>query len=102
VTQGQLILDLINAGVNVAFIVPFVFPFIIRLIWAWEKDEWGWNIVCFDACVACALLPSFVHRMFGVNVATYFFGWFQVTAIWLVPTIIVWRVIMIYRKQRRQ
>jgi hypothetical protein len=100
VTQGHIILDLLNWGVNAAFLVPFLFPLVIRTIWAWEKDEWGWNIICLDLCVASALLPSFVHKMFQVNIATYFFGWFQVASIWLVPVIIIWRALLIFQKQR--
>lgn len=98
--QDQLILDLVEWGASVAFIVTFCFPVLIRFIWAWERHDWGWNIMCFDFCVSSALLPTFLHDMFGVDVDTDFFSWSEVVSIWLIPVVVAWRSIMIYRKQR--
>lgn len=98
--QDQLVLNLIDWGANVAFLVTFAFPFVIRVIWAWEKHDWGWNIMSFDACVSSALFPYFIHGMFGVNVGTTFFYWSEIVSIWLIPVVVFWRSILIYRKQR--
>ena len=98
--QKQIAIDLINWGVDFAFLIPFLFPAYIRLIWAWEKDEWGWNIVLLDLAVSLAILPSFGHRVFGVNVSRIFFIWLVACSIWLIPIIVVWRSIMIWKKQR--
>lgn len=98
--QAHMAVNLINWGANVAFLVPFLFPFYIRLIWAWHKDEWGWNIVTLDMAVSIALLPSFVHRVIGVNVNTALFAWIVAGSIWAIPIIVIWRSVMIWRKQR--
>lgn len=100
-TQEQLIADLVNWGINAAFLFPFLFPAVVRLYWAWEKSDWGWNIVALDLAVALALLPIFVNHVFNVSVTGYFFGWLEVSSIWLIPVIIVWRMIIIWRNQRR-
>jgi hypothetical protein len=101
-TQEQLAIDLINWGVDVAFLVPFLFPAYIRLIWAWEKDEWGWNIILLDLAVSLAILPTFVHRVAGVRFSTPVFLWLEAASLWFIPMIIVWRSVMIWRKQRRR
>lgn len=99
--QEHLAIDLINWGIDVAFLVPFLFPAYIRLIWAWEKDEWGWNIVLLDLAVSLAILPSFLHRVFGLNVGMVYYLWVVAASLWLIPSIVVWRSAMIWRKQRR-
>lgn len=99
-TQGQILADLINWGIDAAFLFPFLFPAYIRLIWAWEKDEWGWNIVTLDLAVSLALLPSFYRRVFGVDGDRTFFLWLVTISLWAIPAIIVWRSVMIWRRQR--
>jgi hypothetical protein len=108
VTQGQLIIDSINDGVNVAFIVTLLFPLVglprigrLKLgFWPWYKSDWGWNMVAFDACVSLALLPIWAHRALNLDSNSYFFGWMEAASIWLIPAIVLWRVFLIWQAQR--
>jgi hypothetical protein len=103
VTQGRLILDLIEDGINVAFIVTLLFPFLGLPkvgIWPWWQHDWGWNMVAFDVCVALALLPSWLRRVLGVDPNTYIFGWVVAISIWAIPCIVLWRVLLIWQAQR--
>lgn len=99
-TQAELIVNFVNWGINVAFIVSLVFPIAIRPIWAWTKHSWGWNIVVLDWAISLALLPVWVHRAFNLNPDTYLFGWIQAASIWIVPVIILWRAVIIWLTQR--
>lgn len=113
-TQARLLADLAYWGVDAAFIASVLFPltglphfrmwrFSVRIgFWPWWRSDWGWNLVCFDAVVALALLPSFLRRVFGLAPDTYLFQWIVVISLWQIPAIIIWRVLMIWSAQRRE
>jgi hypothetical protein len=103
VVTEHLLVDLIENGVIVAFILSVLFPAIgIPKIgyWPWWKNEFGWNVIFFDATVALALLGPFLHRVIGLNPDAYAFLWIDTVAIWLIPVSILWRCIAIWRTQR--
>ena len=114
-TEGQLLVDVINDGVIVAFLAALLFPLIglrgIRLprgryvkigYWPWWKNEFGWNVIAFDFTVSVALFPAILHRVFGVNVTSYIFGWTEAVSIWLIPATILWRAVAIWHTQSVQ
>jgi hypothetical protein len=99
-TQTQIVINLINWGVNAAFVIAFLFPAAVRTFWAWEKSDWGINIVSLEFAIALALLPAWLHRTVGLTVNTLLFEWTDAIAIWSIPGIIIWRMIIIWRSQR--
>jgi hypothetical protein len=100
VTQVQTLANVINWGINVAFVIPALFPLAIRPIWAWTKSSMGWNVIALDFVVALALLPTWLHRTFDVNSFTIAFLYVQALSIWLVPTVVIWRTCIIWSEQR--
>lgn len=99
-TQAQVAIDVINWGINVAFVAAVLFPIVIRPIWAWTASAWGWNTIVFDLVVAVALLPVWLHRTFNLNPASLVFLWIQAASLVAVPVIIIWRVRIIWLVQR--
>jgi hypothetical protein len=99
-TQARLISDLINWGINAAFIAALLFPFVVRTYWAWEKSDWGINIVSLELLIALALLPLWVRHITGYGGNMYFYGWLEAASLWGIPVIILWRAIIIWRNQR--
>lgn len=105
-------LAIINDGVFATFLAALLFPLvgvkvrmgIIRVsgFWPWWQHSWGWNIVCFDEAVAIALLPSWLHHVFGINPETTTFLALDAVAIWSVLGIIAWRTVLIWIAQRRR
>jgi hypothetical protein len=100
VTQTQLAIDIINWGINVAFVSSILFPVAIRPIWAWTESAWGWNTIAFDVVVALALLPVWLHRTFNLNPGSLMFLWIQAASLCAIPVIIIWRTWIIWRVQR--
>lgn len=110
-TQGQLLIDLINDAVAVALPVAILFPLIglprfvagrfkIQGYWPWYHSTWGWNLVVFDLIIGLAVLPAWLHRILGLNPATLYFEWIEVVSLWSIPIVILWRAILIWRAQR--
>jgi hypothetical protein len=99
-TQGRLVIDVVNAGVNVAFAVALLFPFAIRMVWDWTASDWGWNLILKDFAIALAILGAWLHIVLGINPNTYFFMWASAVSIWAIPIIIIWRGRIIWRTQR--
>jgi hypothetical protein len=99
-TQVQQVLNIINWGINVAFIVTLLFPIGVRPFWNWMTSDWGWNIVTFDSIVALALLPTWLHHTLGINASTLLFLYIEAVSIWSVPIVVLWRAWIIYNAQR--
>lgn len=101
-TQVQVALDCINWGINVAFVITMLFPIGVRPFWNWADSDWGWNIITFDAIVALALLPTWLHHTIGINGGTFIFLWIEAGSIWAVPVVVLWRAWIIYQVQRHR
>jgi hypothetical protein len=99
-TQAQVALDIINWGINVAFVITLLFPIGVRPFWNWTESDWGWNIVAFDTVVALALLPTWLHHTLGITSGTFVFLWIEATSIWAVPVVVLWRAWIIFQAQR--
>jgi hypothetical protein len=111
VTQTQLLADLIDDAIAVAFPIAMLFPLIglpkikfgplpLQGFWPWYRSSWGWNLVVFDLVIGIAVLPAWLHRVLGLNPETLYFEWIEVIALWAVPISIVWRALLIWRVQR--
>jgi hypothetical protein len=82
-----------------AFVVGILFP-LTGFYWSWWETWLGRNLVYFDYVVALALLPLFLHFVFGLTPHTLYFAWVQSVSLALIPLLIVWRAALIYREQR--
>ena len=97
--QWHLIADLADAGAALLFWVCALFPVIMATFWPWWQSWWGRNIVSLETALSVALLPSVLHREFGINTDTYFYGWAVVAALFAAAVIVIWRSVMIIRTQ---
>jgi hypothetical protein len=100
VTQAQFLLDWANDAIIPAFLVSLLFPVIVAPYYRWWSNEFGWNLSIKSWVIAIALLPSFVHRVFGVPVNVLAFMYMVVVAITTIPIVLIWRAWAIYKTQR--
>src|ERR1700760_2009993 len=98
--QAQLVADVINWGINIAFVITLAFPIGVRPFWNWTDSDWGWNIIAFDSVVSLALLPAWLHLTIGINPSGLGFLWVEAGSIWSIPVIVIWRAWIIYNVQR--
>jgi hypothetical protein len=98
-TQLQFLREWSVYAVGVAFWVCFLWPAAMRVIWPWNRSEWGWNMVIKTEMIALALFPSVLRTEFGVQ-AGLFLEWVVVAAVTAIPLVITWRSWIIYRAQR--
>ena len=71
--------------------------------WApWWRSSIGRAIVALDSAVALATFPTVLGLIFGAAVvASAFFAWLTVFAFGCIPVITIWRMVIVYRIQRR-
>lgn len=101
-TQLQLQLDLSHWIINVAFWTCMAFPVATRTYWPWWDSWWGRNIVLLEMAIGLAILPSILRIDLGLSVATSpLFGWIALTSFTLIPLIIIHRMWLIWKVQRR-
>jgi hypothetical protein len=100
VSQEDLIRILGEWGLNLSFIVPFLFPFVVRTYWDWTKSSWGWNIISLELAISLAVLRSFIIVDFHVTRGSEWFDWLTVASLWAIPVIVVWRAYIIWHRQR--
>lgn len=100
-TQSHVLGIVQNWDIYAAFIIPLLFPVAIAYIWPWWKDELGWTMVLVDLLLSAALLPSFLHRALGVPINTYVFQWIVVISVGLIPIVIIWRTIVVFKTQKQ-
>lgn len=82
-----------------AFWSCLTWPLVVRFIWPWWKDAWGWNMVIKTEMISLALLASTLHYEFGVkNISVLL--WTTVFAITAIPSVLLWRTWLIWRTQR--
>jgi hypothetical protein len=98
-TQLQLLTDWANDAAPVAFWVCALWPALTCWFWPWWQHQWGWNMVIKTELIAVALLASVLRREFGVH-NMYVLGWTIVSSLTLIPIVIAWRTVLIWRAQR--
>jgi hypothetical protein len=98
-TQLQFLTDWANDAVPVAFWACALWPALVAWFWPWWQHQWGWNMVIKTELIAVALLASVLRREFGVQ-NVYVLAWTVVAAVTLIPVVIAWRTVLIWRAQR--
>jgi hypothetical protein len=99
VTALQFLHDWATWASGVAFWVCLSWPAVVRTFWPWHRDEWGWNMVIKTELIALALLASILKTEFGVQPGLALL-WVAVVAVTLIPIVIGWRTMIIWRAQR--
>lgn len=95
----QLLSDLGNLAVAFLFWASFLFPVATAIVWPWWKSWWGRNIASLEIAISLALLPSVLHREFGLPTDSYQYGWLVVAALFAAGIIVAWRGFMVFRVQ---
>lgn len=87
---------------QVTFWSCWVFTAIVSMFWPWWQTQLGWSIMLKTIAIGLALLPSELMLWLGpVAVARQvWLQWFAVGAVALIPLILAWRFVVIYRYQR--
>ena len=98
-TQVQFLNDWIQDAVFVGFLATVLFPF-TGIYFPWWRHAFGWNMVLFDLALSIALLPAFLHRVFGLQVTGFAYMYIVVAALTAIPCIVTWRAWVLYRVQR--
>jgi hypothetical protein len=102
VTQAQFLHTASEWVIQLAFWCSLAFPAWYS-IWApWWRNAVGRAIVALDSAIALATLPTVIGLDFGASVvASPFFSWLTVCAFACIPVITCWRMVIVYRVQRR-
>lgn len=101
-TQAQLIHDLDEYVIWFSFLLSVLFAPLATMMWPWWKHPWGINIISLEVAIAFALLPAWLSIAFGLRRAdVYVFAWVQLASLVLVGLVIAWRLVLIWRTQRR-
>lgn len=84
------------------FFSALVFIAAYSLLAPWWRYSIGRTIVALDAAVALTLLPQTLHMLFGVHVLSDIrWAWFTLVTFGAVPVVILWRLWIFWRIQRR-
>lgn len=101
-TQAQLLRDLDEYIIWFSFLLSVLFTPVATLMWRWWKHPWGVNIVTLELAIAFALLPAWLSVAFGLrHAAVYVFAWVQLASVALVGVVIISRLLLIWKTQRR-
>lgn len=98
-TQLQFLNDWVADAAPVAFWTCLLWPALVRLIWPWNRHQWGWNMIIKTELIALALLGTVLHREFGVT-NPYVLLWTVALAVTAIPLVVGWRTWIIWRGQR--
>jgi hypothetical protein len=94
----QPLIDAVQWAVNLSFWSSLVFLVFTTAIWPWWKDWWGQSMMAFDLCISGAVFPSLLSVDWSVHGTGRL--WVTVVFLLLVPVVIGWRTVMIFRAQR--
>ena len=98
-TQFQFLTDWIQDAIFAGFLAAALFPF-VGIYFPWWRHEFGWNLIAFDLAIGIALLPAFLHRVFGVPVTGLVYTYVVAIALTSIPVILIWRAYVLYREQK--
>lgn len=91
-----------EAVAQVTFWSCWAFAALSSVFWPWWKTQLGWSIMLKTIAIGLALLPSelmiWLGRAYVARQA--WLQWFTVGAVAVIPLILAWRLIVIYRYQR--
>lgn len=98
-SQVHLLHDLDQYALWFAFCASLAFTPVVSLIWPWWRHAWGVNIVTLELAIAAALLIPWLRLVFRLDGLA--FQWVELAAVVYVGMVILWRVALIWKDQRR-
>lgn len=89
-------------AVQAIFYGSVLFIAAVSTFWPWWRTQLGWTIIAKSAALALAVMPAMFIYWFGRNTFTQsdWLGWVSVGALLMVPPILAWRGIVLWRVQR--
>jgi len=99
VTQVEVLTTWGEWAMGAAFWTCLLWPGIAAVFWPWHRSQWGWNMVIKTELIAVALLAPVLRAELGVT-SLYFLLWTTVVALTLIPVVVGWRLVIIWRTQR--
>lgn len=100
--QAQLVADLTNDVVMLAFAASVLFIVVYSALAPWWRSEIGRALIVMDAGLALVLGPSVLHRLFGLTLVTSIgFAWYYLASIAIVAGSTFWRTYLIAKTQWR-
>jgi MFS family permease len=100
--QLHLLAVLINAAVIAAFAASVLFIATYTALASWWRSEIGRALVMLDAGLSLTLGPIVFHHLFGVNVSSPAFAWYDLGSITLVALATLWRTWIVAKTQWRE
>ena len=78
------------------------FVAVVSFFWPWWKSQLGWSIVAKSLALALAVFPAMLAYWLGPGVARVaWLQWTALGALWVIPPILVWRLVVIWQAQRK-
>lgn len=101
-SQAQFLHEASEVVIQAAFWCSLAFIAWYSALARWWKSSVGRAIVALDSAIALATLPTVLGLIFGAPlVASDFFTWLTVCAFGAIPVITTWRMVIVWKVQRR-
>jgi MFS family permease len=100
VTQAQLVADLTDDVVMIAFAASVLFIAAYTVLASWWTSPIGRALVMLDAGLALVLGPLVLHRLAGLTlVSSIGYAWYDLVSLALVAGATLWRTVIVVRVQ---
>ena len=96
---NQPLTDFVEWSVNLAFWGAVAFPAVIAPVFPWWRNWVGQTMVAVDLCLALAAMGLVLRYDWGIQFVVL--AWIDAIGLSLSFLVLVWRVVMIFRAQRR-
>jgi hypothetical protein len=101
-SQSAFLMEAARWVVQCAFWSSVAFVGWYSLLAPWWRSAIGRAIIALDSAIALALLPSVLGLLFGEQlVASVTYQWLTVCALGAIPLITCWRMVIVWKLQRR-
>lgn len=89
-------------AVQAIFFSAVGFVAVVSLFWPWWRSGLGWSICAKSLALAVAVFPAMLGYWFGHRLERIvWLQWMVIAALWLIPPILAWRVVVIWQAQRK-
>jgi hypothetical protein len=101
-SQAQFLHVAAEVVIQAAFWSALGFIALYSVIAPWPRYPIGRALVALDSAIMLATLPTVLGLYFGAGlVSGAFFQWLTVCAFGAIPVVTVWRMVIVWRIQRR-
>ena len=100
-TQLEFLHDWLSIVVNVVCWTSLAFPIVTASFWPWWQSHWSQNVVIYEICIGLATLGTTVAHDWGLPAHSLLaFYWLMAISLTLIPVIVIWRTLILFRSQR--